>query len=135
MRVFLDTNVLVSGLMGHGLCRDLLDRTIIEHTVLLGAPVHDELHRILTTKFHVPDALWRQLDLRLQDFEQAPATTAQIPLDISDHDDIPVLACALAANADVFVTGDKVLLEIGKLDDMPVLSPREFWEELGNFQS
>jgi len=127
MRVFLDTNVLVSGLMGHGLCRDFLDRIIIEHTVVLGAPVHNELHRILTQKFHVPDALWRQLDLRLRAFEQAAAAIAPIAPDISDPDDIPVLACALTAKADIFVTGDKLLLDIGKLENMPILSPRQAW--------
>ena len=53
--MFPDTNVLVSALMGRGLCRDLLGRLIIEHTVVIGAPVREELRRVLLTKFRVPE--------------------------------------------------------------------------------
>ena len=66
MKVFLDTNVLASALMGRGLCRDLLDHLILDHEVVLGEPVREELNRIVRTKFQAPPALldWmnRQLD-------------------------------------------------------------------------
>ena len=55
LRVFPDTNVLVSALMGRGLCRDRLGRLIIEHTVVIGAPVREELRRVLLTKFRAPE--------------------------------------------------------------------------------
>ena len=51
MRIFLDTNVLVSGLMGRGLCKDLLSLVVIEHSVVLGAPVRDELRGVLLKNF------------------------------------------------------------------------------------
>lgn len=119
--------------MGHGLCRDLLDRIVIEHTVVLGAPVQDELHRILASKFRVPADLWRQLESRLQEFEHAPPATTPLEAPISDPDDIPVLACALAAKADLFVTGDKALLDLGTIEGLPILSPRELWQRLSGF--
>ncbi len=128
MRVFPDTNVLVSGLMGHGLCRDLLDRLIIEHTVLLGAPVHKELHRVLTSKFHVPSALWHVLNVRLQALEQASAASASPAIPIVDPEDIPVLACALSAKADIIITGDQLLLGLKKIERIPILSPRQTWQ-------
>ena len=127
MRIFLDTNVLASALMGRGLCRDLLDRAIIEHTILLGAPVREELHRILTGKFRVPPDLWSQLAMRLADFEQVPGTTAIPKTPIPDPDDIPILACAIAAKAEAFVTGDKALLDLTAVGGVPILSPRQFW--------
>lgn len=130
MRVFLDTNVLASALMGHGLCRDLLDRVLIGHEVLLGAPVREELRRILTSKFRVPADLWRELDVKLRDFEQAPSATVPLNAVVSDPDDAPVLACAIAARAGVFVTGDKALLDLGEIDGMPILSPRDLWQKL-----
>lgn len=130
MRVFFDTNVLISGLMGRGLCHDLLDRCLIGHTVLLGAPVHEELHRILVSKFRVPLNLWGELDLRLREFEQAPPATVPLNISIPDPDDAPILACAVVAKADVFITGDKVLLNLGKVEGMPILSPRALWQQL-----
>ena len=130
MRIFFDTNVLASGLMGHGLCRDLLDRALIGHVVLLGAPVREELRRVLTTKFRVPDELWRELDLRLRELDHAPAATAPLRAPVPDPDDVPVLACAIAAKAEVFVTGDKALLALRRIEAMPIVSPRQLWQKL-----
>jgi predicted nucleic acid-binding protein len=52
---------------------------------------------------------------------------------VSDPDDAPVLACAVATKADVFVTGDKALLDLGEIEDMPILSPRQLWQRLSGF--
>lgn len=130
MRGFLDTNVLASALMGHGLCRDLLDRIVIDHVVILGQPVLDELRRVLVGKFRVPACLWRTLESRLRAFEQAPSTELALDSDIPDADDIPVLACAVAAHADFVVTGDKALLELRSVNGIPILSPRQAWLKL-----
>ena len=133
MRVFFDTNVLASALMGHGLCRELLDRTLTGHTVLLGAPVREELCRVLTSKFHVPADLWRELDLKLREFEHAPSATIPVGAAVPDPTDVPILACAIAAKAEVFVTGDKALLDLGSVDNVPILSPRQLWLKLAGF--
>lgn len=55
----------------------------------------------------------------------AEVTTATRPLSvpISDPDDIPIISPALAAEADLFVTGDKALLELRLVHEMPVVSP------------
>ena len=115
--MFLDTNVLVSALMGHGLCGDLLDRLVVGHEVVLGEPVLEELHRVLIEKFRVPPEVWRRVELKLREFEHAPASSLTVNAVIPDPDDIPIMACALAAGADVIVTGDKALVELGKIDD------------------
>ena len=41
-----------------------------------------------------------------------------------------IIASALAGQAEVFMTGDKALLELQRLKKMPVMSPRQFWEVL-----
>lgn len=133
MRIFFDTNVLASALMGHGLCHDLLDRALIGHAVLLGAPVHEELYRILTSKFRVPADLWRELDMKLREFEQAPSATTSLDTPIPDPDDIPILACAVAAKVDVFVTGDKAVLDLKTVEGIPILSPRQLWQKLAGY--
>ena len=130
MRVFFDTNVLASALMGHGLCRDLLDRAVIGHSVLLGAPVLEELHRVLTVKFRVPAVLWRELESRLSEFEQILAATVPLGVAVPDPTDVPILACAVSASADVFVTGDKALLELREIEGIPIFSPRQFWQKI-----
>jgi putative PIN family toxin of toxin-antitoxin system len=130
LRIFFDTNVLASALMGHGLCPDLLDRAVIGHSVLLGAPVLEELHRVLTAKFRVPADLWRELESRLSELEQRPAAIVPMGVAIPDPTDVPILACAVSANADVFVTGDRALLELREVEGIPILSVRQFWQKL-----
>ena len=130
MRIFLDTNVLAIGLMSHRLCRDLLDRILIERAVVLGAPVQEELHRILTVKFRVPAALWDELESRLREVGQAPAADNPLSLAYSDPNDISILACAVAAKAVVSVTGDKALLDLVQVEGMQILSPRRLWQKL-----
>lgn len=116
--------------MGHGLCCDLLDRAVIGHTVLLGAPVQKELHRIVVSKFNVPNDLWQELAARLREFEHMPSATIPLSAAVPDPDDIAILACAVAAQADVFVTGDQALLSLGKINGMPIRSPRQLWTQL-----
>jgi putative PIN family toxin of toxin-antitoxin system len=45
-----------------------------------------------------------------------------------DVEDNKILECALAANADVIVTGDKHLLSMGKFKRTKILTPREFFD-------
>jgi predicted nucleic acid-binding protein len=51
-------------------------------------------------------------------------------VDIKDKDDILILSTALNGNAELFVIGDKEVLELGKIQAMRIVSPREFWETL-----
>ncbi|MFO7777515.1 MAG: putative toxin-antitoxin system toxin component, PIN family, partial [Nitriliruptoraceae bacterium] len=47
-----------------------------------------------------------------------------------DPDDDRLIEAALAANADVIVTGDQDLLTLGSIGQIQVLTPREFVESL-----
>lgn len=58
------------------------------------------------------------------------ASSADPPADISDPDDAPIVACALAAHTDLFVTGDKTLLAIQSVGAMSIVSPRQMYERL-----
>jgi len=41
-----------------------------------------------------------------------------------------ILSSALNGNADLLVTGDKELLDLGKIEYMEIVSPRGFWERM-----
>jgi len=130
VRVFLDTKVLASALTSRGLCAELYERIAVSHDLIIGAPVIDELLRILGGKLKVPAGELKRVRGALEEFEVAPGSDGAPAVQIKDRDDLPILACALAARAEVFVTGDKELLAIRKLERMSVLSPRELWERL-----
>jgi predicted nucleic acid-binding protein len=56
--------------------------------------------------------------------------TELINIDINDKDDILILSTAINGKAELFVTGDKELLELEKIHSMQIVTPREFWETL-----
>jgi predicted nucleic acid-binding protein len=51
-------------------------------------------------------------------------------IELRDKDDLPILAAAIAAGAEVLVTGDKELLDLGHIEGLEIISPRQFWEKL-----
>ena len=130
MKVFLDTNVLVSAFTARGLCTDLLRFLLAEHDVMTGEVNLVELRRVLTEHFHASDRQLAFVERLLRDQLVVPRPTAPSPLPLRDPDDAWVLASAIAGAADVLVTGDKDLLIVAAHSPLPILSPREAWEWL-----
>ena len=130
MRVFLDTNVLIAAFAARGLCADVFRLAATDHSLLIGAPVLVEMRRILETKLRMPAPARNEVLRVLRRFVQVPAAKAPIAFGINDPDDEWVVACAIAASARVFVTGDRALLGLRRVEDMPIISPREFWTQL-----
>ncbi len=130
MRVFLDTNVLASAAATRGLCADVVREVFARHESIVSQQVLDELRRVLRSKFKLPRALTVDfLDLIREDCTRAePGELPEVKL--QDKDDLQILAAAVAAHADVLLTGDAELLALGCVNDMEILSPRQFWERL-----
>ncbi len=130
MKVFLDTNVLISALATRGLCADLYERLITEHETVIGEPVILEVLDILQRKFKAtPDLLVSvEAELRLLEVISAQETAPNLP--IKDTEDPWIIACALYANVEAFVTGDAELLGLGRVDKLLIISPRECWQRL-----
>jgi len=130
MRVFLDTNVLVSAVATRGLCADVLREILVSHQLVISTLLIAELKHILHTKIGISQEIISEfLDLLIQDsisVENIELTN----IDIEDKDDIVILSTALNGNSELFVTGDKELLELGKIQTMRIVSPRKFWETL-----
>ena len=56
MKIFADTNVLVSAFTARGLCADLLEIILADHQLMTGEFVLQELKRVLTGKLKVPES-------------------------------------------------------------------------------
>jgi putative PIN family toxin of toxin-antitoxin system len=130
MRVFLDTNVIVSAVTTRGLCADVLRTVLAEHNLITCQGVLKEVERVLRDKFGVPgDLASEYLELLSQDAVLAAAS--DIPrLRLTDQADIEIVAAAVAARSDVLVTGDREIQELKSVTGMRVASPRAFWDEL-----
>ena len=106
MRVFLDTNVLVSAFATRGLCADLLRHILAEHDLITGEVIIVELRRVLRDRIKVPGPMITAIEQLLRDQIVVPKPSEPHPLPIRDPDDRWVLASAVAGKADVIVTSD-----------------------------
>jgi len=130
VRVFLDTNVIVSAHLARGLCADLMRRILSGHVLLVGEVVLVELRRVLRERLRVPADLAAQLERDLRCETVVPKPKAPSDLPIRDPDDAWILASAVAGQADMLVTGDLDLLAVAGQAPLPILSPRAAWERL-----
>jgi uncharacterized protein len=130
VRVFLDTNVLVSAFMARGLCADLMRLLLAEHEVITGEVNLAELRRVLIDRFGASTSIASSVENQLRDqtIVAKPRATSAIP--VRDPDDAWVLASALASDAEMLVTGDQDLLSIASSVSLPIVTPRVAWELL-----
>lgn len=132
MRFFPDTNVLVSALVARGLCADLLRQLVRGHRrghweLLVGTAVEDEVERVLRDKLQADRATLALARAFLSEGHRVEGGAHPAALGVPDPGDVAVVANALVALADVFITGDKALLEVAKIERMAFASPRQAW--------
>jgi putative PIN family toxin of toxin-antitoxin system len=134
MRLVLDTNVLVSGLLFPGGPPSRLVKAWRggAFDLVISDFVIDELERTWT---HLAPRL-KAAPNDLEDFIDTLGLRAELHrLDavmlaqagaagLRDPDDVPVLALLIGSGADCLVTGDKDLLALA--DNFPILSPADF---------
>ena len=130
MKVFLDTNVLVSAMATRGLCADVLRETLTSHELVVSAPLFSELRRVLRQKLQIPGELIDDVIGILQQDAHFGTPSAISEVKIRDKDDLMILSSALNGKADLLVTGDKELLNLGRIQDMEIVSPRGFWKKV-----
>lgn len=131
MRIFLDTNVLASALTTRGLCAELFEVVLQSHDLLISEAVFRELQRILPEKLGQTEAITNGFIALLRAEGQVFTDEHSLPK-LPDPDDEAILAAALAGNANVFVTGDKALLNLESVEGLPIITPRGLWESLAN---
>ncbi|MHB1814871.1 MAG: putative toxin-antitoxin system toxin component, PIN family [Steroidobacteraceae bacterium] len=136
MRLVLDTNSVVSALLRQGPPHQLIFRSSTLPLLFLSSPVLlDELEEVLgysklskavATTLLTP-AQVRQRYQRIVIVVE-PATVP--PTVLADPDDDHVIACAVAAKADMIVSGDSHLLALKKHQNIPILRVTDALDEL-----
>jgi uncharacterized protein len=130
MRLVLDTNVLVSGFLWEGKPRQLLDLGIGKEIVFFtSAPILAELDNVLSRrKFakRVANSLL-STDQFVESYLRQAVSVHPVPTPriVSDFDDDVIIGTALAANADLVVTGDKALLSVAEYAGIRIVSAAE----------
>jgi putative PIN family toxin of toxin-antitoxin system len=137
IRAIFDTNVLVSYLLTHRPpVATLIDRHLAqEDFVLVTAPaLLEELDRVLRYpklhRYYTDSERTRFVALlvALSDVVELPEPIPRICRDPADD---RVIACAVAGNAGIIVTGDHDLLALERAGRISIQSPTQFVEMLG----
>ena len=136
MRIVIDTNVLLSGLLWLGTPHAPLNQARAGTVELVTSrALLDELAEVIARpKFasilqrtsRTPERILSELHA-LADIVAAPP----LPLPVCrDPDDDAVLACALAAHADAIVSGDEDLLTLKEFQHMPIISATQAMQRI-----
>lgn len=117
MRVMIDTNILISSILGHGTPFQAYVKAVsYPNQGVICSQIVDEMRRIFNRKFpkKIP-AMERFLTMALQTLElvQIPETKFEQESAIRDVKDRTILRAAIVAHVDVILTGDKDFLESG----------------------
>jgi putative PIN family toxin of toxin-antitoxin system len=136
IRAVVDTNLLVSYLISHRPpISELIEVHLAQgHWVLVTAPeLLEELDRVLQyprlQRYYTQDERVRFVALvaALGELVELPRAVPRI---CRDPEDDWVIACAVAGDADVIVSGDQDLLDLKQVGSIPILSARQFLESL-----
>lgn len=129
MRIVLDTNVLISGLLWRGPPHELLERARAGWFTIVTSPalvrefdlvIHRRKLRAVLDRSNIDAArLLRELH-RLVEIADAPPLPRRVSRDPADDE---VLAAAIAMRADLIVSGDADLLTIRCHDGIAIVDP------------
>ncbi|MCJ7509490.1 MAG: putative toxin-antitoxin system toxin component, PIN family [Dehalococcoidia bacterium] len=138
-RIFVDTNVLVSGICFVGLPYEILRLAIAgEIRLVLSHMVLDETRRVIHEEFPQHAASLERLLLVLPYDLQSDPTVNEVESNLDlvrDRKDIPIALSAIASRADVLVSGDKHLAAQDATTALlrsriAVLTPAEFFGQV-----
>jgi len=135
----LDTNVVVSSLLHpsgipgrivesweRGLFQAALSKEVLEEIAeVLNRPVIRRKMRVSAGDIR------RFLELLVETSVLVSGSLEVESVISDDPDDDVILATAVASGADIIVSGDRHLLELKSHRGIPVVSPREFLDQLG----
>ena len=103
---------------------------LVEHDLVLGQHVIDELSRSLRLRLKLPPARAKEIvEFVFGEASQFIGESQPSGARVGEAD-ARILGEALASRAHVFVTGDAALLRLRMMEDMKIVSPRGLWEIL-----
>ncbi len=130
MKVVLDTNVLVSGLLNpYGPCGEIVRMLAIEELIIyIDARILSEYREVLNRKKFKFNK--EQINIFIELIEQNGQFVSSIPTNknLPDPDDKPFIEVAISGKVEALVTGNLKHFPINQADTYRIFSPSEFLE-------
>ena len=127
MRVVFDTNIFISALLFPESSADEALRKIIqgEDHLIISKAILDELLGVLARKFSRDREALARIAVLLADIGMLVKPGHKINV-LSDEADNRILECAIKGEADIIVTGDHALLNLGNYMGIKIMSLRKY---------
>lgn len=129
MRAVLDTNVIIAAFASRGLCAELFEVCLIDHTIVISEHILSEVQKKLIEKIHLPQSTVQNIIDYLRNIAEIfkPENIESV---CRDKDDNKIIGTALAGSAKFIITGDSDLLSLKKYKGVRIITPREYWSLL-----
>ena len=128
MRILVDTNVIVSGLIAKGACFEILEDMVYSHTPIVTPFILSECQAVLLQKFHLSKpAVGKLLNVIKVYFKKGENSTRLINV-CRDSDDNQILADTLINKVDVIFSGDIDLLVLEKYEGIRIIASKDYWK-------
>ena len=129
MRVVFDTNIFISALIFPQSSADEALQKIIqgEDHLIISKAILDELLGVLARKFSRDREALARVAVLLADIGLLVRPGHKINV-LSDAADNRILECAVKGQADIIVTGDQAILNLGNYMGIKILSLRQYLE-------
>ncbi|MDH5203347.1 MAG: putative toxin-antitoxin system toxin component, PIN family [Nitrospirota bacterium] len=129
MKAVLDTNVIIAAFASRGLCAELFEVCLVDHTIVISEHILSEIQKKLIEKIHLPQST----DQNIIDYLRSIAEIFEpehVESVCRDKDDNKIIGTALAGSARFIITGDGDLLSLKKYKGVRIINPREYWSLL-----
>lgn len=132
-RVVLDTNIVISSVLGGALVLVLEKWDEKKFTVVVTTDVVSEYFEVLNRpKFNLKQETIDKITRYIYQFSEFVVPEEQIRFIEDDPKDDKFLEAAIAGNVDFIVSGDNHLLALKEFRSIPILSGRDFLDWLQN---
>ena len=129
MRVFVDTNVVISSILfPNGKTAAVFSHLLKNHTVVISSYTKDECIEVFQRKFPEKVQLIQKFfeGINYESFETPEITDTTLFPRIRDVKDLPVLASAILSDSDILLTGDKDFEDI-KIEKPLIFTPSQYY--------
>ena len=130
MRVFVDTNIIISAILfPNAKVAKVFSHVIEKHTVIIASYIKEECKEVFEKKFPLKK---EQLNIffdgiRFEEFKTPEKIDEKKYPKIRDIKDLPVLVSAILSDSDILITGDKDFEGI-KIDKPLIFTPSKYFE-------
>lgn len=130
-QVIVDTNIIVSALLFHGLPENILEMVYSQDIIsITSKEILQEYKRILTQKFTKEEIEIQNAVTLFRSYSEIVELDGKT-YKIQDKQDQMIIETAEKGNANYIITGDRYLLSLQKYENISIVSARTFIEVIG----